>query len=53
MELNDENVSYALNKLKEFIFILRIYDSSLQHGNHICKSFAAVSLKRMLTFLTN
>lgn len=34
MELNDGNVSYALNKLKEFIFILRIWDSNLDNVWH-------------------
>ena len=29
MELIDGNVSYALSKLKEFIFILKIWDSNL------------------------
>lgn len=29
MELNDGNVSHALNKLEEFIFILRKWDSNL------------------------
>lgn len=54
MEFNDGNVSHALNRLKEFIFMLRVWDSKLDSVQvHFCKSIAVVAFKRMLMFLRN